>query len=155
MPVAVSLKMLVDALASQSDQCTSYVNGKTGDIFPVTDDDEAAARSYDMDDLPDWQREAVPQIREVLESEDWLELPDQFEINSYEIMRRFCLSVEPPDRRDQLLDAIRGRGAFRRFKDSVHRLGIADEWYGFHDRQLAEIGIDWLNEQGIPYENDL
>jgi hypothetical protein len=27
---------------------------------------------------------------------------------------------------DALLDAIRGKGAFRRFKDAINRLGMAD-----------------------------
>lgn len=155
MPPVVSLRELIDALGSQSDQCRSYVNRKTGECFFVSDEDEWAAGEEDPSQLPEWQREANLQIREVLDSEDWLELPGRFEVNEYRIMERFCLSVESAERRDQLLDAIRGRGAFRRFKDAIWRMGIEDDWYRFRDQELAEIGIAWLKERGISYKNDV
>jgi Uncharacterised protein family (UPF0158) len=45
------------------------------------------------------------------------ELPGKDEVNHWDIMRDFCEAVEPSKRREQFLRAIRGRGAFRYFKD--------------------------------------
>ncbi|MEN6446654.1 MAG: UPF0158 family protein, partial [Syntrophaceae bacterium] len=44
-----------------------------------------------------------------------------------------------------------GRGAFRRFKDSIHRRGIEKDWYQYRDERLEEIIIDWLEAKEIPF----
>ena len=52
---------------------------------------------------------------ELLESESYVALPDSFEIDEWSLMEQF--SREHRDRaREELLDAIRGRDAFRWFK---------------------------------------
>jgi hypothetical protein len=66
-------------------------------------------------------------------------------------MERFCLAVDDEDIRDDLCDAIRGRGAFRRFKDRVHIYGMAEAWYRYRDAALREMAIDWCEAQGITY----
>lgn len=83
--------------------------------------------------------------------DDYLPLPTKFDIHEYSIMERFCRSREDDEMRDDLCDAIRGRGAFRRFKDSIHEHGIADDWYKYRDEALREIAIEWCEENGIPY----
>ncbi len=55
---------------------------------------------------------------------------------------------------DELQAAVYGRGAFRRFKDAVHRLGIADEWYRFRDAALEEIAVEFLEAHGIAYHKE-
>ena len=89
-----------------------------------------------------------------METEHYLPLPDRFEINEYHIMERFCLSVDDADIRDDLCDAIRGRGAFRRFKDQVQVYGIAEEWYRYRDAALREIAEAWCEAHGIPYTEE-
>ena len=69
-------------------------------------------------------------------------------------MERFCSSVEDPDQREQLLNATHGSGVFRYFKDTIHRLGIADHWYRFRDAALEEIAIDFLEANGIAFKRD-
>lgn len=54
-------------------------------------------------DLPDWQRDLLPKMRHVIESEDWLVLPTQWEIHDYRIMKRFFCSIEQDEAREQLL----------------------------------------------------
>jgi hypothetical protein len=76
---------------------------------------------------------------------------DRFEIHEYSIMERFCLSVDDEDIRDDLCDAIRGRGAFRRFKDRIQAYGIAEDWYRYRDEALREIAMAWCEEHDIPY----
>ena len=62
-------------------------------------------------------------------------------------MERFCLSRED----DDLCDAIRGRGAFRRFKDRVQAYGIAEDWYRYRDAALREIAVAWCEAHGLQY----
>jgi hypothetical protein len=77
-----------------------------------------------------------------------------FDIHEWSIMERFSRVVEDAAVRDELLDAIHGRGAFRHFKDTLHRHRIQDAWYAYRTAALEQIAIDWLDEQGIPYEKD-
>jgi hypothetical protein len=40
---------------------------------------------------------------------------------------------------EELLEAIRGRGAFRLFKVTLRRMGAEADWYAFRDNALKEI----------------
>ncbi len=37
--------------------------------------------------IPEWQKEILPMVREVLESDDFVPLPEKFETDEYAIMR--------------------------------------------------------------------
>jgi pimeloyl-ACP methyl ester carboxylesterase len=90
------------------------------DISAVESGDDTAERQ-------DWEQEVFEQAKEVLWSDDYLELPSKFDIHEYKIMERFCLDF--PDERisDELLDKIRGgSGAFRRFKDAKRMVEFKD-----------------------------
>jgi hypothetical protein len=45
--------------------------------------------------------------------------------------------------------------AFRRFKDTIHRYGIQNDWFGFRDDAYREIAISWLEDKGFAYTDDL
>src|SRR5687768_17012982 len=82
----------------------------------------------------------------------YVPLPDPEDINEYEMREAFCETLENVGRRDMLLIAIQGQGAFRRFKDAIHRLGIERQWYTFKNQAYAEITHEWCKENGIDYE---
>ena len=44
-----------------------------------------------------------------------------------------------------------GKGAFRRFKDSVIRLGLDQRWYQWRDEAYKKKAIEWCEENGITY----
>jgi hypothetical protein len=54
-----------------------------------------------------------------------------------------------------LLHAIRGSGAFRRFKDAIHRKEIQDDWYRFRDESIKDIAIDFLESEGVVWLDDM
>ena len=86
-----------------------------------------------------------------METEHYFPLPDQFELHEYQIMEQFCFSVEDVDIRDELCGAIRGRGAYRRFKDRVQVYGMAEAWYRYRDAALREIAVAWCEAHGLQY----
>jgi hypothetical protein len=90
-----------------------------------------------------------------LESDDYLELPSHFEIHDYAIMEDFCAAYPNEAMSEDLLDLIRGSGAFRRFKNYINRHGIEQDWYSFHDNAYKKIAIEWLEENGIAYTDDM
>ena len=116
----VKLSDIIDGLEFQSDESFSYLNTATGEVVSVTTEElRAAEEDEPLEDFPAWQHEAIRIAREILETEHYLPLPTTFDIHEYSIMERFCLSVDDEDMRDDLCDAIRGRGAFRHFKDRM------------------------------------
>jgi hypothetical protein len=81
------------------------------------------------------------------------EIPGKRDVNDWEIMREFCEMVEPPKRRDRMLRAISGRGAFRYFKDLATEFGIIKDWYAFREDELREIAREWCEENEIEYKD--
>jgi hypothetical protein len=65
-------------------------------------------------------------------------------------MERFIDTVEDPDLRDRLWNAIRGRGAFRYFRDVVaERPEVEERWFEFKDQRLQQRVRDWLALRNI------
>ena len=96
------------------------------------------------------------EVKKVLSLDgDYLKLPSKFDIDEYEIMERFCLSIPNEKTSDVFLDMIRGSGAFRRFKDLIYRYGIEKDWFKFRDQAYKEIAISWLESNGFAYTDDM
>jgi hypothetical protein len=97
-------------------------------------------------------REALPEVREALESDRFLSLPSKFDVHEWAIMDRFSRTQENDRVREELLDAIHGSGAFRMFRSTIRRLGSGQAWYQFRDRALEEIARERLDEHNLPYK---
>jgi hypothetical protein len=138
-----------------NEEWTAYLNRRTGELITVTDEEARAVEAGDeSEDVPEWQRDLLPKIREVLESDEYLALPGKLEIHEYAIMERFCAGVENAALRDELLGAIRGRGAFGRFKDLIRGRGIVEAWHRYRERALEAIAAEWLEAHGIAYSRE-
>ena len=88
MPLPVNLQDVVAEMDALSDEHKAYINRKTGELITITDEEARLAEdSESEDDLPDWQAEMMPKVREVLDSPDFISLPDRFEIDEWTIMR--------------------------------------------------------------------
>jgi hypothetical protein len=48
-------------------------------------------------------------------------------------MKDFCSTVKEPKIAQDLYRVISGKGAFRRFKDTIHRHSVEERWYKFRD----------------------
>jgi hypothetical protein len=154
--IPVSLKSVVEEMDVLGDEMTAYINKQTGELFTVSEEEARLieTRNEDNEFVPEWQKEMLPKVREVLESNDFVPLPDKFEIHEYAIMERFCLSLPDEALRVELLHGIRGRGAFRRFKDAIHDKDIQDDWYSFREQALKRVAADFLDSEGIAYLDD-
>jgi hypothetical protein len=149
----VALKKVVQEIEALFDEgWTAHLNRRTGELYTVMPETADAVDDPDESSLEDWVREELPKVREILESSDWLALPTKFDIHEYQIMKAFSLAHADEGQREQLLEAISGRGAFRFFKSLVHRWGIQQQWYDYRNREIERIIADWLDAQGIAYE---
>ncbi len=155
MAAIVSLRDVIDEMEMSSDEATSYINRKTGELITLMHEELAMAEDPDeAANIPQWQKDVLPKAREVATSGDFIPLPSKFDIHEWSIMERFARSLKDADIRGDLETALHGRGAFRRFKDALHRIGIADDWYRYRDAALEEIAIEFLEAHGIEFRRE-
>jgi len=149
METTVSIREVVDAFETASDETSTYVNRATGQVVTVTHEDLRLAEEDPRPEMPGWQREAVAEARRILESDDWLELPSKFDLHEWKIMDDFGRSLPTESERIAVADAIHGAGAFGNFKATVRRLGIEPAWFAYKTRTLETIARDWLTQNGF------
>lgn len=69
---------------------------------------------------------------------------------SYRDLAEFTSSVSDPRARDLFERAIAGRGAFRRFKDTLFDFPeLRQTWFQFHDARMRRRALRWLGDQGV------
>ena len=145
----VKLNDLVEAIEFQSDESQSFIHLKTGEIYLISNEAIHIAED-DGDDYPDWQEGDIKIAKDYLENEnDYLALPSQHEANEYQMMEYFAANIDDEKIAGQLLISLQGKGAFRRFKDSVILLGIDKEWYKFRDEKYKQFASEWCEENKI------
>jgi hypothetical protein len=147
---SVDLARLTDELDSLFEETTVYVNRKTGEIVTVLAPDLDAIEDGEEDFEPEADDDLLPVPRSVVESPDWVAMPDKFEIHEWQIMSDFAVSLAN-DVGEELARAIRGRGAFRMFKDAVYRHGIHEKWFEFRRLAVEQIAVRALEAEDIPY----
>ncbi|MEX0992372.1 MAG: UPF0158 family protein [Solirubrobacterales bacterium] len=69
---------------------------------------------------------------------------------SYGDLEDFTAEVQNSKARDLLERAIAGRGAFRRFKDTLFEFPeLREAWFKFHDVRMERRAIEWLLQQEL------
>lgn len=154
----VKLQDIIDEMEVQMDECQKYLNTETGEIITVSSEDLGIAEESDENDdfseYQDWQRDSINEALDVLMSwgnGKYIKLPDKWDIHEYSIMEAFCGSLSNERISNALFSVIQGRGAFRRFKDSIYRYGVDDAWYRFRDEALKKLAIEWCEHNNILY----
>lgn len=119
--MTIPLKQVIQAIEEASEVFTSFWDKKTGKtvyladplVTDMTEEDEALAA--EIENTP----------------ERFLRFPTKYEIHQYRIMEDFIGRLSPGKMQEELVYAIRGKGAFRRFKQSVRYHGLEQRWYDF------------------------
>ncbi|MEO6993477.1 MAG: UPF0158 family protein, partial [Lacunisphaera sp.] len=75
--------------------------------------------------------------------------PTKFDFHEYRTMEKFIGTVADAAKADQLWQAIKGKGAFRYFKDTAHRLGVIDDWYRYRDDAMNNFMLRWAEVNEI------
>ncbi len=154
MPITVKLKELVQEMDWSSDESTSWLDLKTGELLCVPE--EAFRVAQEPHQQPGlMEDEFVEWAKRILEDEaGYLPLPSRWEINEYQIMEEFIDSLPDETVRNVLYRAIRGKGAFRMFKDRICDLEIRQDWFDYRDRAFRKIAADWCEVNGVLFLED-
>lgn len=128
-PGEVDLGQLRAALDDHTPGMTWWIDPATGTIanrmdgVPVTDDPQAAG---------------------------WLSITPTETHESYREMAEFVAAVQHRRAADLLDRAITGRGAFRRFKDTLFEFPeLRDQWFRFRDARGRRRALRWLAAAGV------
>ena len=131
-PEAIELADLALALEDHSEDHTWWLDPSTGSIDP-----RFGAKLDESERADAGERGLIP-----IEP-----LPSAV---AYGDMEEFVARVRDPRARHFLERAIEGRGAFRRFKDSLLEYPeLRRAWFAFHDARGERRAIEWLTERRL------
>ncbi|HVJ22187.1 MAG TPA: UPF0158 family protein [Polyangiaceae bacterium] len=126
--VPIDWEALEDAFENNAPEVHSYLHLSSGEVLRVVDgiaDPEMHAR--------------------IASDGSYLRIEPVSSREQYRWMERFIPMVEEPGLRDQLTQAIDGKGAFRRFKDVLMTFATERErWFAFRSERLRVFMEAWL-----------
>lgn len=88
---------------------------------------------------------------EIEMSDNYIRLPNQYEIDEFSIMVDFAESLDDEEVIHKLSKALNGRKPFRHFKDEIFYLGIREEYFAFQKSKYLQIAENWCKENNIEY----
>jgi hypothetical protein len=156
----IKLSELIEALEFDSDERVTNVDLQNGCVMSVDRSLLSAVEENDeasLGDLPDWQKPELEIARAIVDDsgERFVVAPDKFDFHEYRQIERFIGTVDDAGAAEQLLLVIKGKGAFRYFKDTASRLGLLKQWYQFRDEALKEFVVAWTEARQIPFMDDV
>lgn len=127
----VDLPSLASALEDHSDETTWWFDPRTGESEP-------------------WSEELREEDEEDPEGRGLIPVEPLDPGTGYRDMEEFIDRVRDPRARDLLERAIQGRGAFRRFKDTLFEFpDLREAWFRFHDARMERRALEWLAEHAL------
>jgi predicted nucleotidyltransferase len=128
---SVDLGDLANALEDHSFEHSWWLDPETGEIVLWSD--------YSRE-----QGEPEPEVRGLIPIEPILSH------EGYRDMEDFIALVRDPRARELLERAIEGRGAFRRFKDTLFEFPeLREAWFRFHDARMKKRALEWLADGDV------
>ena len=133
----MDLSEIYFAMDDNSDEHSYYLDLETGEILFI---------SYYMEE--EEKEELVDRVDE--DPDRYEQIPRAESHEGYEDMEDFIDTLENEHLAKLLQVAIRGKGAFRRFKDVLESYPEERErWFSFKDDRLRERSLEWLDDIGI------
>ena len=137
----VKLQEVLEALEGAGMETAYYYDTKNEEILMV----------FDGMVNGEYNPELMEEISEGF-IEDFIPLPGQYEIHEYRMMENFIYEQPAGRIQDILEQAIRGKGAFRRFKDCLYDVGLEEKWYKYREACYERIAREWCERYGITVE---
>ena len=137
------MNKMADEFEAMFDGWSQFLNKKTCEIISLPDADNDYADPEDEDEeLYD----------KIAFSDDYVRLPDKYELREKNVMYDFAESIGG-NLGDRLCSALRGRHPYRYFKDTADRLGLLQEYYDFRFAAYCRFAEAWCEENGLKYHH--
>jgi hypothetical protein len=131
--VPIAWEALEDAFENNAPEVHSYLQLESGEVIRIVDG------------------VADPQMHTRVSSDpNYLRIEPVSSREQYRWMERFIATVEESELREKLVQAIDGKGAFRRFKDVLMSFPVDRErWFAFRSERLRSCMEAWLEAHAI------
>jgi hypothetical protein len=147
-----------------------YLDLETGEVAAFSEEilGEARSKLYDSDfddmdddteyiefdeepELPEWMLDEIELAIEILlDEERFIRIPERSSAMAFESMAEFADSVEDPLLKEKLRSALDGKGAFRKFKDTlIDYPKERKRWHGYNAKAIKNEITEWLASTGI------
>ena len=137
--MTIKLDQVIEAIECADDIFSSFWDAQTGETVYLAD----PVLNGEMDEDLAAEIENNP--------ERFLRFPAKYEIHEYRIMEDFIEQLSSGKVQNELAHAIRGKGAFRRFKDTICYHGLEQRWYDCQANAYRELAIHWCEDEGLEY----
>ena len=134
----IKLSEIRDALYDVSMETSCYYNTNTNEILWQWDFNKEESTYTEDDEFND----------------DIISMFNFYTKNDYDIMQGFISNIGNGSLRNELFNATRGKGAFRRFREITDYHNITNDWYKFQDDEYKRIAEEWCTRNKIEYEKD-
>jgi hypothetical protein len=146
-----------------------FLDRETGDVIILSEEIISKARSvldeiveddmadyeemvFDKEyDIPDWMEDEIELALDIFlyEKDRYLRIPERNPVSCYAAMKEFAEQTEDVPLKEELLGILDGKGAFRRFKDSLEQYpGERKRWYGFNAKAVKKEIAEWMQAVG-------
>lgn len=137
----IKIAKLIEAIDLQSKEYPNYFNLLTYKIeFLITELDKNCTWAKDLKTL-----------NEIEYNENYLLIPTQYDFHEHQVMVEFS-KKQPFEIKNQLLDGLYKKGAFKNFKKLIDKFSITSLWYTFRTEKLIELAVKWCQNNNIDYE---
>jgi hypothetical protein len=100
----------------------------------------------------EWDSELFPQPDDIDDDEKYLSLPGQRDLDlGTRLVMRFAAD-RLPRCYDEIADIFRRKGAYRRFKDYLMRVGALESWYAYEQEAKEKALREWCEVNGVEVE---
>lgn len=137
----VKLQEVLEALEGAGMDAEYYYDTKNEEILMV----------FDGMNNGEMNPELIEDIREGF-IEDYIPLLRQYDMNKYRMMEEFIYELLDGRAQDVLEAAIRGKGAFQRFKDRLYDFNLQEKWYKHRDTCYEQAAREWCERFSIKIE---
>lgn len=136
----MKLQTVIDAIEQASEAYTILYDTETNETVYLPD----AYVTGETDEV----------LEELLDRDPkrFLHFPTKYELHEHSIMESFVDHLPPGRAKSELIRAIRGKGAFRRFKQSIRYHGMEQSWYAYLADSYRELAERWCKENEIQFE---
>lgn len=148
-----------------------YLDLETGEVITLSheivselrtrlSDDESDEIGDDLEyiefdeepDIPDWMTDEMEIILDVIldESGRYIRIPERDRRIAYRSMRDFIDTIQDPLLKRELSSALDGKGAFKKFKDTLINYPRERKlWHRHNAKAIKKESIEWLKSMGV------
>ena len=130
---------------------------KEPDIEEILDDDEIPKKENDFIfiDLNMMSMQEYEELTDKIEEDEeerYYYLPSSYVFHDSELVEEYIDEIKNENIQEELEDAFYGKGKYRRFKETLRKFRIENDYYNFREEYLKNMAIEWCQKNNIEYE---